>query len=161
MQLTRKGMILAFAAMIGLGLAVYGTFPDSVGGPPLPVSVELTKAPVETPTNSAPNAGGATAAGGQFVTDVLAVTNPNDFDIGRLTVDINGQYLYLQNGPLLAGETLIAPLRMFTDKRSSQRYRPDKYPPEDVVVTGQLPSGARGVTKFDLIENMNAEPQAH
>lgn len=142
-------MILAFAAVIGLGLAVYATFPDSVGGPPLPVAVELTKAPVDSPGIE------PTGNAGQFVTDVIAVTNPNEFDIGRLTVDINGQYLYLQSGPLAAGETLIAPLRMFTDKRSSQRYRPDKYPPEDVVVTGQLPSGARGVTKFDLLATQN------
>ena len=47
-------------------------------------------------------------------------------------------------------ETLVLPQRMLTDKRSSTRFEPTKYPVEDITVAGQLPSGARGMTQFKI-----------
>lgn len=141
MRLTRAGLLFSLAAMVGAGLGVYALFPESVGGPSLPVRVMLDRQPVETADGS-----------GAVVTEVVVVTNLTDHPIPKLSVDVNGQYLLFRDSPLKIQETLVLPLRVFTDKRSSQRFNPDKYDVEDVVVTGQLPSGARGVTQF-LFEN--------
>lgn len=138
-RLTRTGLIASLLAMVAAGLAVYSLFPSSVGGPPLPVQVTLDNQPVITVSGK-----------GAVMTEVVVIENLSDHEIAKLTIDINGQYLLLQNSPLQIGETLTLPQRVFTDKRSSQRFEPSKYEVEDVVVTGQLPSGARGVSKFDF-----------
>lgn len=137
MQLSRRGLIAALGSMVLVGLGVYAMFPSSVGGPPLPVEVSLDARPVET-----------TSGKGAVMTEVVVITNLTDHEIPKLTLDINGQYLMLQNSPLGKRETLVLPQRVFTDKRSSQRFEPSRYDVEDVVVTGQLPSGARGVSEF-------------
>lgn len=138
-RLTRAGLIASLLAMVAAGLAVYSLFPSSVGGPPLPVEVTLDNQPVITVSGK-----------GAVMTEVVVIKNMSDHEIGKLTIDINGQYLLLQNSPLKIGETLTLPQRVFTDKRSSQRFEPSRYDVEDVVVTGQLPGGARGVSKFDF-----------
>ena len=66
-----------------------------------------------------------------------------------MPININGQYLLFRDSPLKPREELVLPQRIFTDKRSSARFNPSKYPVEEVTVTGQLPSGARGLTHFD------------
>ncbi|QDT06530.1 hypothetical protein K227x_49400 [Rubripirellula lacrimiformis] len=137
LKLTRTGLVVSLSAMALVGLIVYSIFPSQVGGPPLPVEVTLDHQPVAT-----------TSGGGAMVTEVVVIRNLSDHEIPRLTIDINGQYLLLQNSPLKVGETLTLPQRVFTDKRSSQRFDPSKYDVEGVVVTGQLPSGARGVSEF-------------
>jgi len=139
MQLSRRGLILSLVAMVCSGLAVYAIFPDSVGGPPLPVSVALGHQPVET-----------TGGKGQLLTPVVIVRNESDEPIPRLTLEINGQYLLLQQSPLPTGEPIVLPQGVFTDKRSNQRFNPAKYEVEEVTVTGQLPSGARGVSQFEF-----------
>lgn len=139
-RLTRTGLIASLLAMVAAGLAVYSLFPSSVGGPPLPVQVTLDNQPVVTVSGK-----------GAVMTEVVVIKNTSDHEISKLTIDINGQYLLLQNSPLAIGETLTLPQRVFTDKRSSQRFEPSRYEVEDVVVTGQLPSGARGVSKFDFV----------
>jgi hypothetical protein len=139
LRLSRVGLITTLAAMVICGLSVYALFPESVGGPPLPVRASIEMLPVET-----------TSGKGAMVTEVVVVENLTDAEIGKLTIDINGQYLYLQNSPLGPREKLVMPQRTFTDKRSSARFDPVKYPVEDITVTGQLPSGARGVSKFEF-----------
>ncbi len=139
MQLSRRGLILCLLAMVVVGLTVYSLFPESVGGPLLPVEVQLDAQPVET-----------TSGMGAVLTEVVVVRNLSDHEIPKLTLEINGQYLLYQDPPLAVGESLVLPQRVFTDKRSSQRFNPSKYSVEDVKVTGQLPSGARGVTKFEF-----------
>lgn len=129
--------------MAAFGFGIYMLFPDGVGGPPLPVTVTIDRQPVET-----------TSGRGMALTEVVVIENPNDHPIPRLTVDINDQYLYLQNSPLAAGETLVLPQRVFTDKRSSARFEPSRYDVEEIVVTGQLPSGARGVSKFYFADHL-------
>ena len=89
---------------------------------------------------------------GPVATEVVIVKNLEPFEIPRLSIEINGQYLLFRDAPLLANEELILPQQVFTDKRSSQRFNPRKYEVEDVVVTGQLPSGSRGVIKVDYID---------
>ena len=139
LQLSRRGLILCLLAMVVVGLTVYSLFPESVGGPPLPVDVQLDSQPVET-----------TSGMGAVLTEVVVVRNLSDHEIPKLTLEINGQYLLYQDPPLAVGESLVLPQRVFTDKRSSQRFNPSKYPVKDVIVTGQLPSGARGMTKFEF-----------
>jgi len=139
MRLSRRGLTLSLLAMVAAGLSVYAMFPDSVGGPPLPVSVSLDHQPVET-------VGGR----GAVLTAVIVIQNSSDSPIGRPSVEINGQYLLFENKPLAAGETRVLPQKIFTDKRSGHRFRPEKYDVEEIVVTGQLPSGARGVSKFEF-----------
>ncbi|NND99989.1 MAG: hypothetical protein HKN47_21940 [Pirellulaceae bacterium] len=138
-QLSRRGLIISLALMVCVGITVYALFPDSVGGPPLPVNVTVDRQPMAT------NAGG-----GATLTEVVVIENLAEHPISRLSIEINGQYLLHRDPPLDVGEKLQLAQRVFTDKRSSQRYNPIKYPAKEVMVTGQLPSGARGVSKFDL-----------
>lgn len=139
LQLSRRGLILSLAAMVAAGLGVYGVFPERVGGPSLPVEVELDEKPIVTTGNQ-----------GVVLTKIVRVRNLADHEIPRLSVEINGQYLLMQNSPLAIGEALELPQEVFTDKRSSQRFNPDKYQVEEIVVTGQLPSNARGVSTFEF-----------
>ena len=139
LQLSRRGLIFSFLAMVGAGLSVYAIFPESVGGPPLPVAVSLDHQPVET-----------TGGAGALLTEVVVVENQAPHKIGRLSVEINGQYLLFRDKPLRVDEQLVLPQRVFTDKRSSQRFDPSKYSVDEIVVTGQLPSGARGVSQFEF-----------
>lgn len=139
LQLSRVGLMLCLLSMVTVGLTVYSLFPASVGGKPLPVDVELDRQPVETVSGL-----------GAVLTEVVVVRNLSAHEIPKLTLEINGQYLMFQDPPLAVGETLVLPQRVFTDKRSSQRFNPSKYAVQDVKVTGQLPSGARGVTKFEF-----------
>jgi hypothetical protein len=136
-RLSRRGLVFSLLAMATAGLCVYATFPASVGGPRLPVEVKLDRRPVET-------LGGE----GAVLTEVVVVQNLTDHAIPRFSIEVNGQYLLFRDPPLASGEELTLPLRVFTDKRSSQRYDPKKYPPTEIVVTGQLPSGARGLSQF-------------
>lgn len=139
LRLSRRGLILCLIAMVGVGLGVYSLFPSSVGGPSLPVDVTLDRRMVET-------VGGQ----GAIATEVVVIRNLADHPIPRLSIDINGQYLLFRDSPLNVAEELVLPQRVFTDKRSSYRFDPSQYDVEEVVVTGQLPSGARGVTKFEF-----------
>ena len=139
MQLSRGGLLLCLAAMVVVGLSVYAVFPESVGGPPLPVEVQLDRQPVET-----------TSGVGAVLTEVVVVQNVSEHPIAKLTLEINGQYLLFQDPPLAKNEILVLPQRVFTDKRSSQRFNPSKYDVQEVMVTGQLPSGARGVSTFEF-----------
>ncbi|MEO1617329.1 MAG: hypothetical protein AAFV88_15875 [Planctomycetota bacterium] len=136
-QLSRGSLIAAFAVMIGVGLGVYSFFPESIGGAPLPVSVTLGKAPV-------PSAIGNMAV----LTEVVQVTNESDDEIRNLMIKVNGHYWMTQASPLSAGETLILPQEVFTDKRSSRRFAPAIQVVTDVTVSGQLPSKSRGISKF-------------
>ncbi len=140
-RLSSKGLIALFAIMILTGLGVYALFPESIGGPPLPVSVELFDAPVETTSGQI-----------AVLTKVISITNQSEGPIGNLTIELNDQYLLMQASPLEAGETLILPQEVFTDKRSSQRFDPSLQEVTEVVVMGQLPSKARGISKFEFGE---------
>ncbi len=139
MRLSRFGLIASLVSMVVAGLAVYAMFPSSVGGPPLPVEVEIGSEPVIT-----------TSGVGAIMTEVVIVKNRSDHEIAKLTLDINGQYLLIQNSPLKVDEILTLPQSVFTDKRSSQRFDPFRYEVEDVTVTGQLPTGARGVSELNF-----------
>ena len=139
LQLSRNGLLACLTAMVVVGLSVYALFPESVGGPPLPVTVSVDSQPVETK-----------GGGGARMTEVLVIENLSEAEIPRLGIEINGQYLLHRDSPLPLGEPLVIPQRAFTDKRSSQRYNPTKYPATEVIVSGQLPSGARGMTKFEF-----------
>ncbi|TWU06472.1 hypothetical protein [Stieleria varia] len=139
LRLSRFGLVVALAGMVATGLLVYAIFPSSVGGPPLPVAVRLEKQPVQT-----------TAGDRALLTEVIAVQNIADHELKKIAIEINGQYLMFNEAPLVAGDSLVLPLRVFTDKRSSQRYDPIRYPVEEVIVRGQLPSNARGVSEFSF-----------
>lgn len=139
MRLSRGGLIVSLLAMVAAGLGMYALFPESVGGPPLPVNVTIGHRAVE-----------AVGGRGAVLTEAVVIENPTPSPIGRLSIEINGQYLLFQNRPLAAGEVLVLPQEIFTDKRSSHRFRPEKYDVEEIVVTGQLPSGARGVSRFEF-----------
>ncbi len=145
LKLSRRGLVFSLLAMIVAGLCVYASFPESVGGPSLPVEVRLDRKPV-------PTLGGQ----GAVMTEVVVVKNLAGHEIPKLTLEVNGQYLLYRDPPLAKDEELVLPLRVFTDKRSSQRYNPTKYPPTEVIVTGQLPSGSRGLSQFPF----DAEPSA-
>jgi len=138
-RLSRGGLIAAFAVMIAVGLGVYSLFPESIGGPPLPVRVSVGEAPVETTNGSM-----------AVLTKVVTVTSELDQPIGNLGIELNDHYLYHQAGPLRPGEVLVLPQEVFTDKRSSQRFDPQRQSVSEVVVRGQLPSKARGVSKFEF-----------
>jgi hypothetical protein len=137
LHLSRRGLCICLALMVIAGLSVYAMFPESVGGPPLPVEVELAKGLM-------PTADGA----GSLLTETIVLTNLAEHPIPKFSIEINGQYLLFREAPLGELERLELPQRVFTDKRSNHRFNPVKYPVEEVTLTGQLPSGARGVTRF-------------
>jgi hypothetical protein len=139
LQLSRRGLVISLASMAIIGLSVYALFPKSINGPALPVNVTLDRQVVETK-----------AGGGGTLTDVVVLQNLSEAEIPRLGIEVNGQYLLHRESPLSQAEPLVLPLQVFTDKRSSQRYNFVKYPPKEVIVTGQLPSGARGISKFEF-----------
>lgn len=149
LRLTRTGLIACLSAMVIGGLSVYSLFPEQVGGPPLPVNVRVELQPVET-----------TSGVGALMTEVVVVENLIDDEIRKLSIDINGQYLYIQNSPLAANEVLVMPQRAFTDKRSHTRFDPVKYPIEDIVVAGQLPNSSRGVSKFEFDKESKSESES-
>ena len=142
LKLSRRGLVCCLCAVIGVGLAVYAIFPESVGGPPLPVETVLDRAAVET-------VGGQ----GAVVTEIVRVSNQTDHEIKKLTIEINGQYYLFRDSPLLPRENLVVPLRVFTDKRSSQRFDPARHQVDEIIVAGQLPNGARGISKFEFTEH--------
>ncbi len=91
----------------------------------------------------------ATADGrGALIDDVVVIENPQDFDIPQLTINLNGQYFMYHDRPLAAGESLVIRQSVFATK-SNQRWVPGRWPLTGVLVTGQLPSGARGVLEVN------------
>jgi hypothetical protein len=121
LQLSRRGLVISLASMA------------------IPGRVTLDRQVVETK-----------AGGGGTLTNVVVLENLSEAEIPRLSIEVNGQYLLHRDSPLGQAEPLVLPLQVFTDKRSSQRYNFVKYPPKEVIVTGQLPSGARGISKFEF-----------
>lgn len=138
--------LLGLLVMIAVvGLSVYATFPDAVGGPPLPVDAEPTLAVV--PTVGSTESDDPTA-GGNVSAKVIRVVNRSDGPIKHLNVILNGHYMIVRDSPLQPSETLDLPQAIFTDKRSSRRFDPRRQTVDKIVVRGQLPSGVRGVSVY-------------
>ena len=137
LRLSQRGLCVCLTLMVAAGLSVYAIFPESVGGPSLPVGVELGQGPVPTADGT-----------GEVMTEGIILENLTNHPIPRFSIEINGQYLLIRDAPLGVNERLKLPQRVFTDKRSSHRFNPVKYPVEEVTLSGQLPSGARGMTRF-------------
>lgn len=137
--------VLGSIAMVGIG--VYSLFPESVGGPPLPIDVEVKTTLVDAAV------GGPQAGSVKLSSEVVELTNQSDQSIAHLTVIINGHYQLARQSPIEAGETLTLPQSIFTDKRSSRRFNPTLIDVDKVVVRGQLPSGTRGVSVYRFGES--------
>ena len=131
-------LIAVLVAIAGFGLMVYSFFPDNVGGPSLPLKIEVGSEPVAS--NSGPS----------LLTPVVAVTNRGEDPIGHLAVIINKEYQLIRESPLEPGQRLVFPQSIFTNKRSSRRFNPRGHSIEKVVVRGQLASGTRGVTVVEF-----------
>ena len=138
-RLSRGWLTACLIGMVGIGLGVYAIFPASVGGPPLPVTVTVGRAPMETTSGSI-----------AMLTEVVSVSNQLDQPIRNLAIEINGQYLLMQASPLGPAATLTLPQEVFTDKRSSRRFDPQQHEVTEVIVRGQLPNSKRGVSKFEF-----------
>lgn len=135
-RLSRGGLVIGFVAVILMGLLAYSFYPDAVGGPELPVTVEVT-------TKVMPSKSKA-----MIPAKVVSLTNESKDPLRHLAVILNGHYQIMQDSPLAPGETLDLPLAIFTDKRSSRRFDAKHYPVQKIVVRGQLPAGTRGVSVF-------------
>lgn len=139
-KLTGRGLSLALALACLLpliGLTAYAVVVGGTTDKPLPVEVSVDRRPVAVPGGQA-----------QIVTDVIVLRNLADFDIPRVTIDLNGQYFLHRDSPLRAGEELVLPQRIFSTK-SNQRWEPGEYPLTEINVTGQLPSKSRGVLEWE------------
>lgn len=136
-RLSRRGLSLSLAAAFSLGLLVYALFPENSGGPPLPVAVTVGKDLVPSAANGQP-----------VLADVVAITNETEEPIRNLTLILNDHYLLMRASPLEAGQRVVLPQAIFTDKRSSQRFEPQKSWVFEVTVRGQLPNNQRGVSQF-------------
>ena len=132
-------LFVVLGAIAVVGIAVYSLFPESVGGPPLPVAVEVKTALVDSANPQI-----------KLSSEVVEVKNLSDDPIKHLTVILNGHYQLVRESPLDAGETLTLPQSIFTDKRSSRRFNPTLVDVYKVVVRGQIPPGTRGVSVFEL-----------
>lgn len=139
--LSSRGLTLLFVAAFVLpltALTVYAVLFGRASDRPLPVNATIDRRPVTT-------LGGE----GAVMHEVVVLRSEADFDIPRLTVDLNGQYFLHRQSPLKAGEELILPQQIFATK-SNQRFVPGRYPITEINVTGRLPSGARGVAEFQF-----------
>ena len=136
-SLSQRGLIMALASAFALGLSVYALFPESSGGPALPVTVSVGKDLVPSAANGQP-----------VLADVVAITNETADPIRNLTMILNDHYLLMRASPLEAGERVVLPQAIFTDKRSSQRFEPKNSWVFEVTVRGQLPNNQRGVSQF-------------
>ena len=138
-RLSPRGLVLGFVAVFALGAATYAMFPDAVGGPPLPVSVDIDR---DVYPGSDPNS--------PIVGPVIRLTNGSNDPIAHVTLILNKHYRLDRASPIGAGETWTLPAVMFTNKRSSQRFAAEVHPIEKVVVNGQLPDARRGVSVFEF-----------
>ena len=139
-RLSSRGLTLALLAACLLPLISLSIYAIIVGGTrdkPLPVIVEIGRRPDPVPDGS-----------GAVLTEVVIIRNLADFEIPRLTIDLNGQYFLHREKPLEIGEELVLPQQIFSTK-SNQRWQPGTYPITEINVTGQLPSRARGVFIFE------------
>ena len=116
-----------------LGLTIYAIVVELPYDRELPVTIEVGQRPVPVP-----------GGGAAIITDVVILKNTADYDIPRITIDLNGQYFLHRDKPLGAKEELVLPQQIFSTK-SNQRWVPGAYPLTSINVTGQLPSKARGV----------------
>ena len=131
-------LFLLLAAIALVGVSVYSLFPSAVGGPALPIDVDVDLALID-------------AGGGQKLSaKVVRLTNTSHAPIRHLSVILNGHYQLNRQSPIAAGETLTLPQSIFTDKRSSRRFNPAEAEIHKVVVRGQLPAGTRGVSVHEF-----------
>jgi len=140
-KLSGKGLSLSLllACLVPLGgLSIYAVLVGGAYDKPLPVKVELGQRPVPVMNSNA-----------KVIADVVILTNLADYDLPRLTIDLNGQYFLHQNSPLTVGEELVLPLAIFSTK-SNQRWEPGAYPLTSINVTAQLPSRSRGVLELEI-----------
>lgn len=140
-KLTGRGLFVALglACLLPLGgLTIYAVLVGGAFDKPLPVEVRVDRLPVPLPESDT-----------QVVADVVVLKNLADFDIPRVTIDLNGQYFLHRDAPLKAGEELVLPQSIFCTK-SNQRWEPGAYPLTEINVTGQLPSRSRGVLELEL-----------
>ncbi len=138
-KLGARGLTLSLlaACLIPLsGLSIYAIVAGGAYDKPLPVEVAIDVRPVEL-----------ASGGGAVLAPVVVIRNLADFEIPRLTIDLNGQYFLHQDAPLRVGEELVLPQEIFSTK-SNQRWKPGVYPITEINVTGQLPSRARGVLEW-------------
>jgi hypothetical protein len=127
-------LLLITACLVPLfGLTIYAAFFGRASDADLNVEVTVGKAPVES-------LGGQ----GAILTDVVTITNLNDYELPNLTVDLNGQYFLHRHSPVGVGERLVLPQQIFATK-SNQRWVPGRYALTKINVTAKLPSGRRGV----------------
>lgn len=137
-RLTGRQLLLALLATSLLPLftlSIYAVVFGKASEQKLPISLLLDRRPLPTVDGR-----------GQMLADVVVIQSEADFDIPNLTVNLNGQYFLYQDAPLIAGEELVVRQAAFATK-SNQLWVPGAYPVTKVLVTGRLPSGARGVTE--------------
>ncbi|MEM1227358.1 MAG: hypothetical protein AAGJ40_16785 [Planctomycetota bacterium] len=137
-RLSTRGLVIALATVCLIPLAslsLYAVLYGKASEQTLPVSVLIDRRPLPTIDGRS-----------QMLEDVLVVENLESYDIPNVTLNLNGQYFLYQDRPLPAGETLVVRQAAFATK-SNQFWKPGRYPITKILVTGRLPSGARGVTE--------------
>ena len=138
-RLSPRGLVLGFVAVAALGAGTYAMFPEAVGGPPLPVDVQLGRDILPGSSSDRPTVG-----------EIVWLTNRSDAPIAHVTLILNKHYRLDRASPLGPGETWTLPQVLFTNKRSSQRFAPDIHEVHKIVVNGQLPDARRGVSVFEF-----------
>ncbi len=139
-QLSTRGFFIALALVCLIPLTILSTHAVLYGTATehsLPVRASIDRRP-------------SSAQDGQsrVLEDVIVVENEADFAIPNLAIDLNGRYFLYHDKPLAAGETLVLPQTVFTN-RTSQRWVPGHHRVKTITIMGKLPSGARGVTEID------------
>lgn len=137
-RLSTRGFFIALAMVCLIPLSLLSTYAVLFGSATersLPVRAHIDRRPVLTHDRSAPT-----------LQDVIVVENGADFAIPNFAVDLNGRYFLYHDKPLAAGETLVLPQSVFTN-RTGQRWVPGHHQVKTITVMGKLPSGARGVTE--------------
>ena len=140
-KLSGRGLMLALGAACLfplVGLTGYAIMVGGASDKPLPVEVSVEPRPIPVPNTRT-----------MVEAEAVVIRNRADFAIPRVTIDLNGQYFLHRDPPLEVGEELVLPTAIFSTK-SNQRWEPGAYPLTEINVTGQLPSGARGVLELEF-----------
>lgn len=86
----------------------------------------------------------------QRLVPAISVKNVTPQAWRNLSIGLNKQFYAQEPKGIPAGESITLPLEAFVARNGSVRFSPDQLDLRHVTVFAQIPSGARGVSEFDI-----------
>ena len=82
----------------------------------------------------------------------ITVKNPTDQPLKNVSIGLNEQFYASEPKGVTPGGTLSIPLEAFVARNGSVKFPVGNRQIKHVIVFGQIPTGARAVAEFDLIQ---------